>query len=144
LAVPPGAIAKVVRVVLIALAVYVGVALVLDGMIAAFQPGSDVIRTWDAEGRPHDRVLSVIEDGDTLWVQSGHHFRGWYHRLRANPDVELIRDGVAKPYRAVPLDDPETKAHLIGLMKLRSGAGYYIARALLLFAEIKPVRLDPR
>jgi len=135
---------KIARMVLIALAVYVGLALLFDGMIGLFQPGSDVLRSYDEEGRPHDTVLSVIEDGDTLWVQSGHHFRGWYHRIRENPDVELIRSGESKPYRAIALDDPETKAHLVGLIKQRSGAGYYVTRALLLFAEIEPVRLDPR
>ncbi len=136
---------KIVRIALIVLASYVGVALLFDGLVGYFQPGTDVLRTYDAQGKPHDRVLGVIEDGDTLWVQSGHHFRGWYHRALANPDVELIRGGQSKPYRAVPMDDPESKAHLIDLIQERTGSvGYYITRALLLFAEIKPVRLDPR
>lgn len=135
---------RIVRVIVIALVVYVGLALLFDGMIGLFQPGSDVLRSHDAAGKSHDTVLSVIEDGDTLWVQSGHHFRGWYHRVRQNPDVELIRSGDSKPYRAVPLDDPETKAHVIRLLKEQNGFGYYVARAMLLFAEIKPVRLDPR
>ena len=135
---------KIVRVLVIALAVYVGLGLVFDGLVGFFQPGNDVLRVFDAEGKPYDRVLSVIEDGDRLWVVSGHHFRGWYHRVKANPEVELIRSGVAKPYRAVALEDPETKAHVIGVMKSRSAAGYYVSRALLLFAPVKPVRLDPR
>ena len=134
---------RILRIALIVLASYVGLALLFDGMIAVFQPGSDVLRSYDEEG-PHDTVLSVIEDGDTLWVESGHHFRGWYYRIRDNPEVELIRSGDSKPYRAVPLDDPETRAHLIGLIKQRAGAGYYVTRFLLLFAPIKPVRLDPR
>jgi len=75
---------------------------------------------------------------------SGHHFRGWYHQVLANPDVELIRSGVPKPYRAVALDDDATRAHVIGVMKARGAAGYYVSRALLLFAQVKPVRLDPR
>ena len=135
---------KILRVILIVLVSYLGVGLLFDGLIGLFQPGSDVLRSYDTQGAPHDTKLGVIEDGDTLWVESGHHFRGWYHRVRQNPDVELIRSGVSKPYHAVPVDDPETKAHLIGLMKQRTAAGYYVTRALLLFADIKPVRLDPR
>ena len=34
--------------------------------------------------------MIVLQDGDVTWVQSGHHFRGWYHRLVRNPEVELV------------------------------------------------------
>jgi hypothetical protein len=130
---------------LIVLASWIGLALVFDALVGVFQPGTDVLRTYDAEGQPHDRVLAVFQDGDVVFVQSGHHFRGWYHRLRENPDVELIRAGVAKPYRAVPLDTPEEKAHVVGIMQERTGVvGYYAIRAILLFADVRPVRLDPR
>lgn len=104
-----------------------------------------MLRTFDEQGRPHERVLSLLKEGDTLWVESGHHFRGWYHRLRHNPDVELIRDGQTQAYRAVPLDTPEAERRVKALMKESNGSvGYYFSRAMLLFAEIKPVRLDPR
>ncbi len=135
---------KIVRRLAIVLVAYLGLALAFDGLVGFFQPGNDVLRVFDAAGKPYDRVLSVIEDGDQLWVVSGHHFRGWYHQVVANPDVELIRSGVPKPYRAVVLDNDETRAHVIGVMKARSAAGYYVSRAMLLFAQVKPVRLDPR
>ena len=44
--------------------------------------------------------MIVIDDGDTTWVQSDHHFRGWYHRLHRNPNVELVRGGEVLRYRA--------------------------------------------
>ncbi len=135
---------KIRRRLAIALAVYLGLALSFDGLVGFFQPGNDVLRVYDSEGKPYDRVLSVIEDGDQLWVASGHHFRGWYRQVLTNPDVELIRSGVSKPYRAVALDNDETRAHVSGVMKARSAAGYYVSRAMLLFAQVKPVRLDPR
>jgi hypothetical protein len=135
---------KILRRLAIILAVYVGLALSFDALVGFFQPGSDVLRVYDSAGKPYERVLSVIEDGDQLWVVSGHHFRGWYRQVLASPDVELIRSGVPKPYRAVALDDDETRAHVIGVMKARSAAAYYVSRALLLFAQVKPVRLDPR
>jgi hypothetical protein len=105
-----------------------------------------VLRTTDEDGQVHDTRLALVEEADgTLWVQSGHHFRGWYERVLRNPEVELVRDGEARPYRAVALDTPEARAHLRALLKERVGTvGFYAIRTLLLFAEIKPVRLDPR
>lgn len=142
---------RIAQTVLLVVGGWVVLALTFDGLIGIFQfqlePGSaeGVLRTFDAEGRPHESRMIVIEDGDTLWVQSGHHFRGWYHRLRANPEVELVRGGETRAYRAVAPDDPETKRHMVGLLKERTGtAGFYAIRAVLLFAEVKPVRLDPR
>ncbi len=139
---------KVIRWLAIVLGAYVILALVLDGMIAIFQPMAGtvgVLRTFDEQGRPHETVLSLLDDGGTLWVESGHHFRGWYHRLRRNPNVELVRDGKTQAYRAVPLDTPEAEQRVIELMKESNGSvGYYLSRTMLLFAKIKPVRLDPR
>ncbi len=139
---------RIIRWLAIVLGAYVVLALVIDGTIATFQPmagTTGVLRTFDEQGRPHERVLSILDDDGTLWVESGHHLRGWYHRLRRNPDVELIRDGEVHAYRAVALDTPEAEQRVKELMKESNGAiGYYFSRAMLLFAEIKPVRLDPR
>ena len=133
------------------LGTYVALALAFDAFIGVTQlslePGraEGVLRTFDDEGRVHESRMIVIDDGDTTWVQSGHHFRGWYHRLRRNPDVELIRGGEVLRYRAQPLDTPEARAHMKELLIERTGSfGYYAIRAVLLFAEVKPVRLDPR
>ncbi len=136
------------KIVAIVLGAYVILALALDGMIATFQPtagNTGVLRTFDQDGAAHETVLSILDDDGTLWVESGHHFRGWYQRLRENPDVELVRDGKTQPFRAVALDTPEAERHVKELMKKGAGsAGYYASRAMLLFAPIKPVRLDPR
>ena len=138
---------KFIRIAAILFGVYVALGLALDGAIGYFQPQQDttaVLRSFDPDGTPHETVLSLLDDGGTLWVESGHWFRGWYHRVSANPDVELIRGGEAKPYRAVPVDTPEALARVQELMGKGRGAGYTFARAMLLFAPIKPVRLDPR
>ena len=50
-----------------------------------------------------------------------------------------------KAYRALPLETPEAREHVRALIKGQLGvAGFYAIRTFLLFAEIKPVRLDPR
>jgi len=129
---------------------FVVLALALDGLVAAFQPAIErgdreaVLRTRDSNGDWHESRMIVIEDGDTLWVQSGHHFRGWYHRLVADPEVELVREGVRTRYRAAALETPEAKAHMRKMLMERTGVvGYYAIRTFLLFADVKPVRLDP-
>lgn len=141
---------RLARNLALALAGFVGLALALDALVGVAQPAFEaphegVLRTFDADGTVHENRLVVIEDGDTLWLQSGHHFRGWYERLLKQPDVELVRDGEVRAYRAVAIDTPETEARIEQLMKRRVGAvGFHLIRTLLLFADIKPVRLDPR
>lgn len=135
-----------------AVAAFVLLALLFDGVVALTQPEfegggrSGVIHTRDAEGNAHrDRLAVLVEDDGTLWVQSGHHFRGWYHRAVARPEVLLDRGDGPVPYTAVPIDTPEAEARVVALLKQRGGAlRHYVIRALLLFADIKPVRLDPR
>jgi hypothetical protein len=138
---------KVVRMFAILFGVYLLLGLSLDAAIGYFQPqrqGTVVLRTFDTAGGSKDTVLGLRDDNGQLWVESGHWFRGWYKRVLANPNVELVRDGKELPYRAAPDDSPETVERLKRLMGKGEGAGYWVTRALLLWAPIKPVRLDPR
>jgi F420H(2)-dependent quinone reductase len=138
---------KILRIAAIAFGTYVALGLVLDAAIGYFQPRTEttaVLRTFDASGEPKETVLGLLEDDGQLWVESGHWFRGWYHRAVANPDVELVLDGQTHPYRAVPVDTDEAIETVTRLMGKGRGAGYWVGRAMLLWAPIKPVRLDPR
>ena len=138
---------KLVRLVAILVVVYVGLGLLADAAIGWFQPqggNTAVLRTFDPGGESKDTVLGLLDDNGQLWVESGHWFRGWYRRVVANPDVELVRGGQAAPYRATPLDTPEAVDTVTRLMGKGSSSRYWIARTLLLFAPIKPVKLDPR
>ena len=102
---------KVIRIVAIVLGIYVAVGLVLEGAIGYSQPqtgSTAVLRTYDADGQFHDTVLGLLDDGGQLWVESGHWFRGRYHRVVSNPEVELVRGGNAQPRRLLggPDDAP--------------------------------------
>ena len=138
---------KGARVVAIVLGIYVVLGLMADAAIGWFQPqggNTAVLRTFDASGAAKDTVLGLLDDQGQLWVESGHWFRGWYRRVLANPDVELVRGGVAAPYLATPTDTPEAVATVERLMGKGTSSRYWVARTLLLFAPIKPVKLEPR
>lgn len=143
-------LARAARIAAIVLAALAVLALLLDGVAAIVQPALDpdsegVLRTTDEEGRVHETRLAVFEAEDgTLWIQSGHHFRGWYERLAHSARVELERNGKTAAYRAVPLETPEARAEVRRLIVQQVGVvGFWAIRTFLLFAEIKPVRLDP-
>ena len=135
------------RIAGIVFACYVVLGLSFDAALVYFQPQSEttaVLRTFDAEGNAQETVLHLLDDRGTLWVESGQWFRGWYHRVAANPDVELVRGGEVRAYRAVPTDTPEALDVVTKLMGKGDGIGYWVGRSILFFAPIKPVRLDPR
>ncbi len=138
---------KIVRFVAIVFGVYVALGLIIDGAIGYFQPQSGttaVLRSFDASGQSKNTVLGLLDDDGQLWVESGHWFRGWYKRVLANPEVEFVRDGESAPYRAVPVDTPAARETVTRLMGKGQGARDWIGRTMLLYAPIKPVRLDPR
>lgn len=58
--------------------------------------------------------------------------------------MELIRGGHVAAYRAFPVDTPDAVDTVTKLMGKGAGAGYWVGRTMLLFAPIKPVRLDLR
>ncbi|MCZ6459315.1 MAG: nitroreductase/quinone reductase family protein [Gammaproteobacteria bacterium] len=138
---------KVVRIVAIVFGVYVVLGMSIDAAIGYFQPQSEatlVLRTYGEAGDSKDTVLSLRDDNGQLWVESGHWFRGWYYRALANPNVEVIRGESVQPYRAVPVNTDEAVELMTKLMGKGQGAGYWVGRVMLLFAPIKPVRLEPR
>jgi len=140
---------RAVRITVGVLVGYVVLALVFDAFVGVSQVAlggpEGVLRTTDEDGKVYETRMIVLQDGDVTWVQSGHHFRGWYHRLVAHPDVELVVEDEVRAYRAVPLEDPASKANMKRLIEERVGrVQAAVIRTILLFADVKPVRLDPR
>lgn len=129
---------------------YVLLVLTINGVAGVVQPelgagpGEGVLRTFSDDGDVYERRLAVVEDDGVLWLASVQHFRKWYSRLVENPNVELVRDGEVRAYRAVPVDTPEAQDRLIQLLRERAGSTRFaVMRAFWFFASIKPVRLDP-
>lgn len=101
---------KILKIVVIAVLVYVGIVVAFESLIGYFQPraGSTlVITTFDPDGTAHDRVVARLESGGQLYVAANHWPRAWYHRALENPDVQVAMDGGKGDYRAVPVSGEE-------------------------------------
>jgi hypothetical protein len=101
---------RALKIVAIVLLVYVGIVVAFESLIGYFQPAGAstlVITTFDAQGAPHDRVVSRLESGGQLYVAANHWPRAWYERALANPDVQVATDGGKRDYRAVPVAGAE-------------------------------------
>jgi hypothetical protein len=132
---------KALKIVAIALLVYVGIVVAFESLIGYFQPtaGSTlVITTFDQDGTRHERVVSRLESDGQLYVAANHWPRAWYNRALENPEVQLKLDGEKNDYRAVPVTGAEHD-RVDGENSL--GVGF---RILTGFPPRYFVRLDPR
>jgi hypothetical protein len=132
---------KALKIVAIVVLVYVGIVVAFESSIGYFQPtaGSTlVITTFDADGTPHDRVVSRLESNGQLYVAANHWPRAWYNRALANPEVRVTLDGEKRDHRAVPVTGVEhdrvDSENSLGL----------VFRILTGFPPRYFVRLDPR
>jgi hypothetical protein len=101
---------QALKIVAIVVFAYVGIVVAFEAMIGYFQPSTGatlVITTFDAEGIPHDRVVSRLESKGQLYVAANHWPRAWYDRALENPDVQVTLEGAKGDYRAVPVTGDE-------------------------------------
>jgi hypothetical protein len=125
-------LALVSALVLVALATY----------LAAERTEVAVLRTLDGAGAVHETKLWVVDVDNTPWLRAARSGRAWLERIRERPDVELVRDGVARPYRAVVLTDPATRERVDAAFAAKYGVTNWWY-GLALRKDPVPVRLDP-
>ncbi|HVH04706.1 MAG TPA: nitroreductase/quinone reductase family protein [Myxococcota bacterium] len=131
---------KVLRILVIAALVYVGIVVLFESLLGWVQPsggGTVVITTYDPDGTAHDRVVSRIDHEGKLYIAANHWPRAWYHRVLANPKISVTADGTKADYTAVPISgadyDQVNGAHALPIF----------FRILTGFPERLLVRLDP-
>ena len=101
---------KTLKIVAIAVLVYVGIVVAFESLIGYFQPRAGsilVITTFDRDGTPHERVVSRLESNGQLYVAANHWPRAWYNRALRNPEVQVTVDGEKSDYRATPVTGAE-------------------------------------
>jgi len=72
------------------------------------EPDEDwlAISTSDANGSRETIVAGVESDGQ-LYISANHWLRGWHRRALENPEIEVTRNGVRLPYRAIAVSGAE-------------------------------------
>ena len=129
------------KVTAIVVLLYVLVVASFESLIGFLQPAGGttlVIRTFDPDGKQHDRVVSRLDTGGHLYVAANHWPRAWYRRALRNPDVQATIDGETRNYRAVPVTGAEHD-------RVESEHGHgLLFRILTGFPPRYFVRLDPR
>ena len=134
---------RVVKILGIVALVYVLLVTVFESLLGYFQPqgpGTLVITTTDADGNPHDRVLSELESGGKVYVAVNHWPRAWYGHVLANPDVTVRRG-------EEPTEHSYTAVAVAGEEEARVAADNptgVVFRVLTGFPPRHFVRLDPK
>lgn len=85
-------------------------------------------------------TLWVVDDGNYVWLRAGSPERVWLDYLRDDPMVDLERSGQEYHYRAVPHDDPGTRAYVDGLFRAKYGVADEVFE--LFERHTVPIRLE--
>lgn len=95
-----------IRLVMIAVALLAGLLVVATRLI---DEGEVVkLTTQDADGRQYVTELWIVDLDESSYLRSGSPDAVWLARLRADPEIELQREGRDARYRAVPEEDAAT------------------------------------
>lgn len=102
-----------------------------------------VLRTRDDAGTVHETKMWCVDHDGAVWVRVANPERQWYHRLLAEPAVDLVRRGETTARRARPDPSPSTRLALDQAFAAKYGLVDFWYGALLRRGAI-PIRLDPR
>jgi hypothetical protein len=113
--------------------------------------GGEVVdlRTTDASGATFETRLWIVDDSGSTWLWAAAPGRRWLERLRARPEVQIVRGAEVTRYRAVPVETGEARQRIGCLTVQRYGLAAH-ARALIHHVLLRhpqiaavPIRLDP-
>ena len=102
-----------------------------------------VLETRDAAGA-HETRLWVVDEGGAAWLRTGDASSPWLARLRANPDVAVTRRGERREYRAVPVEDAQSRERINALTLEKYGWRERALRSGMDPSGVTPIRLEPR
>ena len=132
---------KYLNIMLCILAGYAVLVLFAETLVWRIQPTMDggVTITVTPDGyTPIQRHLYGFERDGTLFVSSNHWFRKWYIAALKNPDVEITRDGVTRPFTAEAVHGEEHER------LSREYSMGFVLRLICGFAPSKFLRLEPQ
>ena len=100
-----------------------------------------VLRTTDAEGEVHETRLWITRIDGADYLRAGNPQSGWLERLRASPEVEVVRVNTATRYRAQPVQ--EMSAAVDARLAEEYGWGDRLIGLIRPEGQSVAVRLDP-
>lgn len=101
---------KWLKTILIIVLVYVGIVVLFESSLGFLQPQAGntvVITTFDADGTPHPRVVSLLNSEGRQYVAANHWPRAWFRQVRANGQILMNNDGVETAHRGVVVSGVE-------------------------------------
>lgn len=112
---------------------------------AASESGEVVtLSTIDSEGINITTRLWVVEHDNREWVRTGHPEKGWFLRIRFNPNIEFERAGSWSSRVAVPVYDHDTIRAVNDKFSSKYGSADWIVALSGDAAKRVPVRLEPK
>ena len=102
-----------------------GLVLLLSlSQLAASESGEVVVlHSLGSDGSAHTTRIWMVEDAEgRSWIRGGKG-GGWTSRVVANGEVEIERDDERRAYRAIAVDEPETRRRISALMREKYGWG---------------------
>lgn len=119
--------------------------LFIAAIVVVSETGGEVVvlETLDAEGRPHETRLWLVEHRGHPWLRAGQPGSGWLLRIEEHPEVRLTRDGHTGSYRARPARDPEIRDRIHALMAEKYGWAESVIAASRDGSQSIPVELVP-
>jgi hypothetical protein len=124
--------------------VLLGLAAAAAGTFLALEGGEVVVlRTERPEGGVRETRVWIAEQEGVLWLEAATPDRGWYRDLLLRPELELVRAGRARPYRAAPEPGPAGHERIRALLRAKYGLADWWVGLLQDTTGSIAVRLDP-
>jgi hypothetical protein len=98
------------------------------------------LRSYHADGLSKDTSLWIVDDDGRQFIRAGQPDSKWLLRVEADPQVEVVRDGVTTPYHAVVV--PEQRDRINDLMAEKYGWAESLLGLMRDPEGTTPIRLD--
>ena len=104
-------------------AVLLGAAVAFAGVTLYALEGREVVvvHTQASDGSRRDTRTWIADDGAGPLIEAAFAERPFLQDLLVNPDIEVVRDGGVRRYRATPLPNPDGHARIRALLAEKYG-----------------------
>jgi hypothetical protein len=102
-----------------------------------------VLRTRGTDGDVKETRTWIADEAGASFIEAAHADRPFYQHLLVNSEVEVVRAGAVRTYRATPVQNPAGQAHIRRRLAERYGWADTWVGVLQDTAQSIEVRLDP-